>query len=211
MAPGRDLPARPDRHAGAPREEGPADPRRGQAQDPPLEEGRRGLGALLHRDPGRARPQDPVPRTSPPARTATAPPRPRRPMRPAATSSRFRRCRPSGGDPAQVCRPRPATESPSEAGSLPPLSQLKGRTGMLRPHRRTFFRRDGPESAGATLFAGRGREELPRTARKPFGGAQPCESGKRFGRRRAVPLCHACSLRQPLRGPPLRSGAGRFR
>ena len=46
----RHLPARAGGHADQEREEGPADLRRGQAADPEVEQGRRGLGPVLHRD-----------------------------------------------------------------------------------------------------------------------------------------------------------------
>ena len=62
VAPGRDLPARPGRYVREAREEGPPGLRRGQAPDPPLEEGRGGLGPVLDRDPHRAWRARPVPR-----------------------------------------------------------------------------------------------------------------------------------------------------
>ena len=55
VAPDRDVPGRPDRHAPETRDQGPPGLRRGQAADPPLEEGRRGLRPVLDRDPARSR------------------------------------------------------------------------------------------------------------------------------------------------------------
>ena len=90
--------------AGAARDEGPAHQRRGQAAYPPLEEGRRGLVALLDRDPGRAGQQAAILRQAEPRERQRRPGRARSgerrgACRPAALRRRstpWTRCRSSG-------------------------------------------------------------------------------------------------------------------
>ena len=151
MAQGGDLSGRADRDARTPRAEGPACLCRGQASDPPLEEGGRGDRALGDRDPARAGQPDPVPWSAPTAPRSppgTTPNMPRR--RPTPRPKRAARFRSSG----VVLH----LFSSSHRGPVPRVSRAGSAPSL--PCGRPEFRA-GVEDELRWRLAGRGRVAFP--------------------------------------------------